>query len=118
MRFEFLKVSTALDSIEIEDVGNVCLECADDDGLKWYLKIKTELGWCFIEQFGPLKYGESDVRQSFSFFYREFEFSEKTLFKTIDRFLNEKKEVTSVLIIEPDEFKDKLDEVMKCLVNR
>ena len=41
--------------IEIESVGNVCIEAANEnDGLFYYLLIKTSLGTSSIFQYGPI----------------------------------------------------------------
>ena len=112
MTFEFLKVQTAMDSIDIDDIGNVCLRCSNDDCREWFLKIKAELGWCEIREYGPLEIDSEVVDFSFSFYYNKFEFNEKKLYKIINDFLNNpKKSITCVDIISEDEFSNRLGEI-------
>ena len=112
MTFEYFTVKTAMDSIDIEDIGNVCLTCSNDDGLEWYLNIETTLGWCYIRQYGPLKIDDTKAVNSFTFSYFEFEFAEKRLYKMIYDFLNNpKRNITIAEIISTDTFKNRLKEV-------
>lgn len=110
MTFDFFKVVSSLDSINIDDIGNVCLVCSNDESLQWYLRIKTDLGWCEVEQFGPLKIDSNRLDMSFVLSYQPFEFSEHRLIKTIKDFLNnDKREITCAEIITPEEFTSRLE---------
>ena len=110
MTFEYFKVETAMDSVDIEDIGNVCLRCSNDDALEWYLKIKTELGWCYVTQYGPLRIDSNHLDTAFYFSFQPFEYSEKKLYKTINDFLNNpKRTITVVEIIDIETFIDRLE---------
>lgn len=112
MNFEYLRISTSMDSIEVDDIGNVYLRASNDDAKEWYMSIKTSLGWTEVKQFGPLKIDQNEFDYFFNFFYQKFEFSEKKLFKLIDDFINNsKKSITIAEVISKDEFEDKLMEV-------
>lgn len=110
MRFDYFKVVSSYDSIDIEDTGNVCLECSNDEQLEWFLKTRTDLGWCEVEQFGPLKIDSDSLDMSFTLSYQPFEYSEYKLIKTIKDFLNnDKREITSAKIITEEEFNSRLE---------
>ena len=112
MNFQYLKVSTSMDSIEVEDIGNVCIRASNDDANEWYMSIKTSLGWVEVKQFGPLKIDSDDLSYYFNFSYQKFEFSEKRLYKLIDDFINNpKKSITIAEIISNECFDRKLTEV-------
>ena len=110
--FKYLYVPTAMDSIEIEDLGNVYLRASNDDADEWYMSVKTSLGWVEIKQFGPLKIDEEGFNFFFNFLYQKFEYSEKRLYKIIDEFINNsKKAITIAEVISKEDFDGKLAEV-------
>ena len=110
MTFDYFKVETAMDSVDIEDIGNVCLRCSNDDALEWYLKIKTELGWCYVTHYGPLRIDSNHLDTAFYFSFQPFEYSEKKLYKIINDFLNNpKRTITVVEIIDVEIFIDRLE---------
>ena len=76
-------------AIELEDIGNVCLDTFNDLGFEWILIIHTKEGLTEIIEYGPLisdlKYPPANV----SYTYNRFDFSEKKVKKRIDTFLND-----------------------------
>ena len=109
MNFEYFKVTTSMDSINVEDIGNVCIQCNNDDCEEWFLSIETKLGWTEIKEFGPLKKDKNVVDFFFNLYYNKFEFNERKLIKIIDNFINSsKRNITCVDIISEDYFKEKL----------
>lgn len=76
LNIEFNNQYVPQNFIEIESVGNVCLEAInEDDGLYYYLLIKTSLGTTSIFEYGPVIpdidklfdiYSVSFVRQPFN----------------------------------------------------
>lgn len=112
MTFEYLRVSTSMDSIDVEDMGNVCIKASNDDGVEWYLQICTSLGWVTAKQFGPVRMNSSDVENFFYFSRQRFEYNEKRLYKLIDEFINgTKKNITAVEIITDELFKMKIGDL-------
>ena len=55
LNIEFNNQYVPQNFIEIESAGNVCLEAInEDDGLYYYLLIKTSLGTTSIFEYGPI----------------------------------------------------------------
>ena len=112
MTFEYMRVTTAMDSIDVEDLGNVCLRASNDNADEWYMQTKTSLGWVELKQFGPLKINSDQFDYFFNFFYQKFEYSDKKLSKIISDFINNpKKSITIAEIISEESFNEKLMEV-------
>ena len=112
MTFEYMHISTSMDSIDVEDIGNVYIKASNDNADVWFMSIKTFLGWCEVKQFGPLKLDENGFDYFFNFFFQKFEYSEKKLFKLINEFINNpKKSITIAEVITAEEFNGKLEEV-------
>lgn len=88
MIFDYLRTTQALDSISIEDIGNTCINAVNDEALEWFLIIETNAGWTKITEFGPLKVDSDKLSTSFSYTFYEKDFSERSINKTIDNFLN------------------------------
>ena len=54
-KFEFDNQYVPQNFIEIENIGNVCIEAINEtDGLFYYLLIKTSLGTTSIFEYGPV----------------------------------------------------------------
>lgn len=65
MTFEYQIRTVADDSIEVEDVGNVCIDAYNDLGQEWMLIIHTYLGWTSVIQVGSIR---SDVNAADNYF--------------------------------------------------
>lgn len=112
MTFEYMKVTTSMDSVDIEDIGNVCIKVSNDEGVEWLLQIHTSLGWVIVKQFGPVKLNSSDIDNFFYFSRQKFEYNEKRLYKLIDEFINNsKKGITTVEIISDEIFDLRIGEL-------
>ena len=111
--FEYICIKEALDSISIDDTGNVCLAALNDAGSCWYLQIETHLGDTIVTEYGPLSADEMTFN-IFGFNYNKskFIYNEKKLHTIIDKFLNNPRRViTQVTEISDYEFKAILDEI-------
>lgn len=109
MNFPYLYVQESLDSIDIEDIGNVALQLNNDLGECWYLLISTKLGWTSIQQFGPMSLVDNFLLYNFMYTYNKFEFNDTKIIKRIDKFINDpKKLVTQIFFVNPDEILEKL----------
>lgn len=104
--FEYLYETRSNDNFDIEDIGNVCLQANDSFGKTWYLKIRTELGFCFVYEYGPVDLSTQRVLwNSFNFHYSKIEYKESYLTSIIDKFINEpKREIVQVNEIDIEEF--------------
>ena len=64
LRVQFNNQYVPQNTLEIESVGNVCIEGIDmDDGLYYYLLIKTLMGTSSIFQYGPVV---PDMKKSYN----------------------------------------------------
>lgn len=106
--FEYVCVREALDTINVEDIGNVCLKAYNDWGQTWYLCINTELGDTYITQLGPI-IDDHICTGFFDFSKLKMPYSEKKLHTIIDKFLNDtKRSITQAFEITTEEFIDVL----------
>ena len=116
MIFDYLRTIQAMDSISIEDIGNTCITALNDDGLEWFLIIETINGWTKVTSFGPLKVDSIKLSTSFSYNFYEKDFSEKSINKTIDNFINNPKHmITQVEEIDKNLAKERFNSIIKSL---
>lgn len=117
MTFEYLKTVQAMDSIDIVDIGNTCINAINDEAEEWYLLITTKNGWTNVTTFGPLKVDSDDpMMNSFSYSYFERDFDEKKLYKTINDFINNPRHnITQVFEVDKEEANNKIDIIKRHL---
>ena len=100
MNFPYLYVQQSLDSIDIEDIGNVTLQLNNDLGECWYLIITTKLGWSTIQTFGPINIQDDIIPYHFQYNYDLIEFNDTKLIKRIDKFINEPKRLITQIFLQ------------------
>lgn len=116
MIFDYLRTVQAMDTIEIVDIGNTCINAVNDDALEWYLLIETKTGWTRVTTFGPLKIDSDSLSNNFNYNFYEKEFYEKSISKTIDSFINNPKYmITQVFEIDKEIAKKRLSAIKKSL---
>ncbi len=116
MIFDYLRTVQAMDTISIEDIGNTCINAFNDDGLEWFLVLETNNGWTKTTIFGPLKVDSNKLTTSFSYSFYEKDFSEKTINKTIDNFINNPKYmITQVEEIDKNFAKERFNKIKESL---
>lgn len=54
MNFPYLRVSTTMDSLEVEDIGNCSIRAFNDEGEEYILIIDTNVGITRIFTYGPI----------------------------------------------------------------
>ena len=113
-KFDYLYVLTPMDSITIAEVGQVTLKALNDDSYAWYIIVTTELGRTKIQTFGPILEGTNLFSfYGFNYNYREIDYKESTISKTIEKFINEpKRNITQCFEINQEEAIDRLKEVI------
>ena len=99
--FNYFYTTTAEDCIDIEDIGNVCIQASNDTGQNWILLIRTKLGFSYILEYGPFFYGK--ITEYLSHTFQRIEYSEYKLEKKINKFLNEPKRVITQVQIRDEE---------------
>lgn len=108
LRVQFNNQYVPQNTLEIESVGNVCIEGIDmDAGLYYYLLIKTSMGTSSIFQYGPVV---PDMKKSYNYYnvsYSKEQFNEKKLGTFISKWLNDKfRKISSARVIDEGSFLD------------
>lgn len=85
--FKFGPEFTYNNELEIESVGNVCIEAIDNAGQNYYLIIRTSLGVSSVLEFGPVIPDIELLPKSTKIEFKRFGFSEEKLHKIITKFL-------------------------------
>ena len=116
MIFDYMRMVSALDTIEIDDIGNTCINTLNDYGEEWYLIINTHEGWTEIVEFGPLVVDSNNLKTYFTYDKYSYEYSDKKIGKVIDKFINNnKRDITQVFEVTKDQAKNRLELVKHCL---
>ena len=116
MIFDYLRTTTALDTIDIVDIGNCAINAMNDDAEEWFLIIDTNEGWTKIREFGPIVVDENKLRNYFSYDCYASDFAEKKLRTRIDKFLNNpKRMITQVYEVEKAFATDRLNAIKDSL---
>ena len=98
--FDYLYTTSAMSSVEVKDIGNTLIQAFNDNGLEWFLYIKTLMGETVVKIFGPFHVqDETYFPYGFVYTLSKFDYNEKKLLKIIDNFINDpKKNITQVLV--------------------
>lgn len=108
--YEYMPNVTFMDSINIENIGECCLECYNDLGEGYYLWITTSLGMTKVLQYGPETDGITPAYCSYSF--QQFQYNEVKIDKLINRFITDpKKVITQIQQVDPCDIMDKLTDL-------
>lgn len=110
--FEYFKELKANDSITLDNIGDCCIKAFNDDGQIYYFMTQTILGFTKVYQYGPLD--ESlNICNNYIMMFQSFEYSERTISKVIDNFLNDKhKRITQVFECDKQEFTDNCKKII------
>lgn len=113
LNIEFNNQYVPQNFIEIESVGNVCLEAInEDDGLYYYLLIKTSLGTTSIFEYGPII---PDIDKLFDIYHVSFTrqpFNEKKLNLFLKKWLNDRnKGITAAYVVDQNKFLDNYKDI-------
>ena len=111
--FEYLYTTKAEDSIEVEDIGNVCLQLFNDIGYCWFIDISTTLGECSIKTAGPFHVDIPNYfSNGFSFNLQSLEYKESRIISIVDKFINDaRKMITQIIEVDRNEFYCLLDNI-------
>lgn len=99
--YHMTKVFT--DSVVVDDAGNCSLECTNEEGEFYYIKMQACEGFVYCMKFGPVCPDLDFLDGDYSFEYRKFKYSIKGVDKEIKGFINDpKKQITSVVVVDED----------------
>ena len=101
--FEYYYTKSAIGELNIEDVGDCCIQACNDEGLFYYLLIETHLGWTKILEYGPAAPDFDELPKAFNCNFSRIDFDEKRIFKRIDEFLNNRfRNITQAQLVSRD----------------
>lgn len=116
MTIDYYYIQEAMDSIDVEDIGNVSIQVNNDSGESWLLQVVTDLGWVTVKQFGPISLDELTLEYSFNYNYFKMEYKESKIIKVIQNFVNSStKNITQALIISDDDFQSILNKIKEVM---
>lgn len=93
--------------LQIDDIGNIGLICSTEDGVEYYLALKTIMGKVMEVKFGPLIPDAPLIPDFFSLFYRTLQYKEPVIIKEINSFINDpKKKIIDIKVVSPEELID------------
>lgn len=93
MNFEFDNQMTPQNNIDIEDIGQCCLECSNEEGYYYYIIIRTSMGITSIATCGPVVPDLEQLPNGYSTYLKKIEYREDKIAKEIKYFLNDKKKI-------------------------
>ena len=104
--FDFANAWTPTNSIDIPEIGNFYLEGIDEEnGLYYYLMIKTSLGTASIMWFGPIVPDVELLPSGYESKFERMSFNDKKVQNWISKWLNDKeKQITAAYVIDEDKF--------------
>ena len=91
-----------MDSVSIDDIGNVIIEGFNDDGDRYVFIVRTVLGVSRMLKVGPIQDGAKTMCSSL---FQQMEYNEKKIDREIDAFLNDGKCLTQVSVLDIDQLK-------------
>ena len=105
--------------IEIESVGNVCIEAINEsDGLYYYLLIKTSMGTTSIFEYGPVIPDIDKLFDTYIVSFNRMSYNEKKLNLFLKKWLNDKmKKITAAYVIEENKFLDNYKDIAYTINN-
>lgn len=113
-KIEFNNQYVPQNILDIESVGNACIEAInEDDGLFYYLLIKTSLGTTSIFEYGPVIPGIDKLYDIYNISFTRMQYNEKKLRLFLIKWLNDKvKKITKASIIDEQVFLDNYKDIV------
>lgn len=117
--FEFANEWKPTNSIDIDNIGNFCLEAIDEeDGFYYYLMVKTTLGTSTIISYGPVVPDVELLPDNYNINFQRLQFNDKKMNIWISKWLNDRmKKITGAYIIEEKIFKDNFKDILGYIEN-
>lgn len=117
MQFEYLQMITAQEHIDIDDIGNFCIQAFTPYGDTKILVVRTIDGISEIIDYGYINTDVAELPDEVNYSYRRIEFSQVKLIKIITKFINDKN-VSQVFEITFDEAKSVIRNLIDCIASR
>ena len=88
MEFKYFYTRTHTDVLDVENLGNCFIEAFNDNGTRFYLWIRTELGFTKILEAGPFVDDGVIPCKECNLLFNETSYSDSKMNKRIESFLN------------------------------
>lgn len=100
MIFEYDEQLVFTQSIDVVDIGNMCLRCqkaAMSHLVYYYLRTKTVMGKTSLITYGPIVEGADGMISDFNVTYKRYDYKERQIAKDTNSFIHDpKKEIVLV----------------------
>ena len=105
MNFPYMYVTNSFANLDVEEVGDCCIQIFTDDGMTGYLYIDSKDGQSKVLEltYLPTDLDLLPILNKFNFNYSYFEYSFNKLCNIIRKFLVNSK-ITQALLIEKEQF--------------
>lgn len=119
LTIEFDNQYVSQNFIEIDSVGNVCIEAINEnDGLYYYLLIKTSMGTTSIFEYGPVVPDIDKLFDTYNVSFTREQYNEKKLRIFISKWLNDRtKKITAAYVIDENKFLDNYKDICYTIKN-
>lgn len=116
--YNYFETSTFLGQLDVDDIGDCTIEANNDQGLVYYLIIKTIYGITHCLETGPFMIDFNELPKVSSIKYLSFEYSDKRINKIIDSFLNDpNRGITQAKIIDEQEVYENSKDILNYFKN-
>ena len=100
MIFEYDEQLVFTQSIDVVDIGNMCLKChraGSSNAVFYYLRTKTVMGKTSFITYGPIVEGADGMINDFNVIYKRYDYKERQIVKDTNSFIHDpKKEIVLV----------------------
>lgn len=117
MQFEYLQQITAQESIDIDNIGQVCLQVFSAYGETKVLIIRTTDGISEIIEFGPVNTDIEELPDKVFYSYQRMEFSQQKIYKIINKFINDQI-VQQVFEVSFEDAKKVIKNLVDCMISK
>lgn len=103
MQFDFNVQPKAQNYIDIDNIGEFCLDASSDEGIHYVIMVQSFYGKSLIATSGPFVPDIELLPSSYEIKLKEQDFNDGQICKIIDRFLNDPyKKITSAYLVDQD----------------
>ena len=103
MKIEYNIIPQVNKEIDIDNLGDVSIEATTKSGDKYYLVIRTYMGFTSIMEYGPITPDLNIFPRSVRCSFDRIEYSEGKIESRIDKFLNQGNRFIEEAIVIPEE---------------
>ncbi len=116
--FEFNQQLMPQSLIDVENIGDFAIEASNDEGVFWYLIVKTSLGVTTMVSCGPVVPDVNLLPSGYCTYLSRIDYKEDKLIKQINMWLNDRsKKLTSASIVDIEDALDQFRDVGEYMRN-